>query len=44
MEKGGFNMPKHVGGGASMSMMYWRSRADPKKNDDEVSTKERHIR
>ena len=27
------------GGGASMSMMYWRSRADPKKNDDEVSTK-----
>ena len=25
--------------GDSMSMMYWRSRADPKKNDDEVSTK-----
>lgn len=22
------------GGGASMSMMYWRSRADPKKDDD----------
>lgn len=38
------NMKFLRGGGASMSMMYWRSRADPKKNDDEVSTKERHIR
>ena len=32
-------MTRNTWGGASMSMMYWRSRADPKKNDNEASTK-----